>query len=231
TQDLEGVWGSSATDVWVVGLKGVVLHTTDGATWMPVSLTTANVGDVWGTGASDVYIVGGGGMIKHFNGSTWSSVNAAVGQTNLYCVWGASGSDVFVFGANGLALHGSAANGFNKLASPIADGLYYGWGTAGGNDVWVPSNNTMFTAAQLWHSSDHGLSWQSQLTVPALGAVWSTTSGHAYVVGYQIWDTTDGGAHWNSAAGSPAPLYGIGGDANGTAVWAAGQSGTILHRP
>jgi photosystem II stability/assembly factor-like uncharacterized protein len=231
THDLEGVWGASANDVWAVGLKGTVLHTTDGTTWNAVSVTTADVGDVWGASGTDVYVVGSGGLIKHYNGSSWSSVNASTGPTNLYCVWGASGADVYIFGANGLGLSGSAANGFNKLASPTSDGMYYGWGSAGAGDIWVPSNNSTFTSAHLWHSSDRGQSWQSQLMAPALGAVWVSASGHAYVVGYQIWDTIDGGATWNTAGGSPAPLYGIGGDTNGTAVWAVGQAGTILHRP
>jgi photosystem II stability/assembly factor-like uncharacterized protein len=230
-KDLEGVWGSSATDVWVVGLKGTVLHTTDGGTtWSSVSLTTTDIGDVWGAGANDVYIVGAGGMVKHYNG-TWSNVSVSAGPTNIYGVWGASGSDVYLFGANGLVLHGSAASGFSKGASPTSDTLNYGWGTSNGNDIWVPSNNSTFTAAQVWHSSDHGATWQSQLMAPALGAIWVSGSGHAYVVGYQIWDSTDNGGTWNTAGGSPAPLYGIGGDANGTGVWAVGQAGTILHRP
>ena len=231
TQDLEGVWGSSATDVWAVGRKGTVLHTTDGSTWTSVSLSTGNdVYDVWGAGATDVYLVGASGLVRHWNGSSFSSVNVSAGMTYLNCVWGASGSDVYIFGGNGLALHGSAANGFNKLGSPISDALYYGWGSPSGNDIWVPSNNTNFTAAQLWHSSDHGASWQSQMMTVALGAVWVSASGHAFVVGNQIWESINGGT-WNAVSGSPGSLFGIGGDTDGTAVWAVGQGGTILHRP
>ncbi|HEX6835467.1 MAG TPA: YCF48-related protein, partial [Polyangia bacterium] len=233
THDLEAVWGSSATDVWAAGVKGTLLHTTDGGTtWQAVSTTTSDVYDVWGANANDVYIVGGGGMVKHYNGSTWASVNVSAGQTVLNCVWGASGSDVYLFGANGLGLRGSAAAGFGKLGSPTSDVLFYGWGSPGATDIWVPSNNApSFTSASLWHSSDHGATWQSQMSTVVLGAVWANNSGHAFVVGNEIFETTDSGAHWNSVSGAPAALFGIGGDANGTAVWAVGQSGTILYRP
>jgi hypothetical protein len=33
------------------------------------------------------------------------------------------------------------------------------------------------------------------------------------------------------AGTTPQVLYGVGGDANGTAVWAAGVMGTIMYRP
>lgn len=234
TQDLEGVWGSSATDVWTVGKKGTVLHTTNGGTtWTAVSIgSTADVYDVWGASATDVYVVGAAGMVKHStNGTSFSTVSTSSGMTVLNSVWGANGADVFIFGANGLALHGSAAAGFNKLASPTSDILFYGWGAPNATDVWVPSNNSTFTAATLWHSSDKGLSWQSQLMTVVLGAVWASNNGHAFTVGNEILETTDGGAHWVSVSGSPGALFGIGGDANGTAVWAVGQGGTILHRP
>ena len=234
TQDLEAVWGTSATDVWVAGKRGVVLHTTNGGTsWPSVSLSTTNdVYDVWGAGAGDVYFVGGSGMVKHYNGTAISSVSTPAGMTILNCVWGASGSDVYLFGANGLGLRGSAAAGFNKLASPTSDVLFYGWGSPGAADLWVPSNNApTFNSARLWHSSDHGATWQAQITTVVLGAAWASATGHAFVVGNEVLETTDGGAHWNSVAGSPAALFGVGGDANGTAVWAVGAAGTILYRP
>ncbi len=233
TQDLEGVWGASAMEVWTVGKRGTVLHTLDGGTsWTAISLSTTNdVYDVWGAGASDVYVVGASGMVRHWNGTSFSTVTVSAGMTFLNCVWGSSGSDVYIFGGNGLGLHGSAATGFSKLASPTSDALYYGWGSPNGSDVWVPSNNSTFTSAQLWHTSDHGASWQSQMMTVALGAMWASANGHEFVVGNQIWESTDSGAHWNPVSGSPASLYGIGGDTNGTAVWAVGQGGTILHRP
>jgi photosystem II stability/assembly factor-like uncharacterized protein len=232
--DLEAVWGSSATDVVVVGIKGIVLHTTNGgANWTPVNLGLAtNLYDVWGAGAGDIYITGDRGVILHGNGSSFSPVSTSAGMTPVNCAWGSSGTDVFIFGGNGLVMHGDASGGFNKTLSPTGDYFNYGWGTPGGVDVWIPSANSTATSYSLWHSSDHGGSFQSQLTTASpLWAVWANNAGDAFVVGAQILESTDHGANWTSAGFTPAVLYGVGGDAAGTAVWAVGVNGTILHRP
>ena len=58
---LNSVWGVSATDVWVAGDTGLLLHGTDtggGMTFQPVSIgTTQSIARVWGTSASDVWII------------------------------------------------------------------------------------------------------------------------------------------------------------------------------
>ena len=47
--DLHSVWGSSATDVFVVGDAGTVLHY-DGSAWSKMNCgTSANLKGVWGT--------------------------------------------------------------------------------------------------------------------------------------------------------------------------------------
>ncbi|MCU1279673.1 MAG: glucosyltransferase-I precursor [bacterium] len=234
TFDLEAAWGSSATDVYVVGKHGVVLHTTNGGTnWSTVNVgITTDLYDVWGAGASDVYITGDRGVVLHGSGSSFTAVSTSSGMTPINCVWGSGGSDVFLFGGNGLILHGSAATSFNKGFSPTGDYLNYGWGDANSDDVWIPSMNSTGTSSSLWHSSDRGASWQSQMTTASpLWAVWSTPGGDTFVVGDQIQESTDRGAHWTGAGSTPGLLYGVGGDVNGTAVWAVGVNGTIVHRP
>src|SRR6266550_1543677 len=92
TQHLNGIWGTSATDVWAVGDAGTILHY-NGTSWSSVPSGTFQFLDgVWGSSASDVWAVGDNGTILHFNGTTWSS--AAVGTTlNLLgSVWGSSAS-------------------------------------------------------------------------------------------------------------------------------------------
>src|SRR5882757_6161951 len=76
-KDLNGVWGTSASNVWAVG-DGTILHY-DGATWAPVA---GGSGDalfgIWGSSASDVWAVGNDGgqtpVILHYDGASWSSV-------------------------------------------------------------------------------------------------------------------------------------------------------------
>ena len=154
------------------------------------------------------------GLVKHGSGTSFSTVS----------VIGRHGVDQLRLGrrpaatctcsaANGLILHGSAAD-FSKGFSPTGDYLNYGWGTPGSADVWIPSMNSAGTASTLWHSADHGVSWQSQMTTASpLWAVWASNSGDAFVVGDQILESTDGGAHWTMAGTTPQILFGVGGDA------------------
>ena len=106
---LDGIWGSSASDVWAVGGAsnyGVILHYTGTSwttSWSSVPLGTSwFVGAVWGTSPSDVWAVGatasGGGSV-HYDGTAWTVVPTGTTET-LYGVWGTSTSDVWAVGVS-----------------------------------------------------------------------------------------------------------------------------------
>ncbi|MDP6944888.1 MAG: hypothetical protein QF464_12120, partial [Myxococcota bacterium] len=73
------VWGSSASDVYIVGQRGAVLH------WDGDALTELDVGvdddliAVWGTGPDRVAVVGGrnNGVAARWNGTDWVSATLA----------------------------------------------------------------------------------------------------------------------------------------------------------
>jgi photosystem II stability/assembly factor-like uncharacterized protein len=61
---LTAIWGTSPTDLWVVGF-GVILHSTDGGeTWTADERTTGpgagGFGGVWGAAPDDVYVTADG---------------------------------------------------------------------------------------------------------------------------------------------------------------------------
>ena len=59
---LFGVWGSSPDNVWVVGNKGTVLHSTGWPGWLPPAglllPTTYTLVDISGSGPNDIWIIG-----------------------------------------------------------------------------------------------------------------------------------------------------------------------------
>jgi hypothetical protein len=68
----EGVWGSSSSDVFVVGVftmggtAGTVWHY-DGSSWANMQASeNGTITAVWGTSFSDVYAVGANGTILHY---------------------------------------------------------------------------------------------------------------------------------------------------------------------
>jgi hypothetical protein len=95
TNSLHDVWGSSGSDVFVVGDGGTILHY-NGNTWSTMTSGTTNwLSGVWGSSGSDVFAVGGS-TILHYDGINWSSMSS--GANYLLDVWGSSSSDVFAVG-------------------------------------------------------------------------------------------------------------------------------------
>ena len=102
--DLNGVWGSSGSDVFAVGAYGTIPHY-DGAGWSAMtSGTTEALLGVWGSSGSDVFAVGAKGTILHYDGWPWSPMSSGP-QDILEVVWGTSFRDLFAVGTGGTILH------------------------------------------------------------------------------------------------------------------------------
>jgi hypothetical protein len=107
------IHGTTASDVWAVGERGLILHF-DGSQWSSrTSPTTANLYGVWAAAGNDVWAVGGSpigpgpnDVLLHYDGAAWTSVAPprVLGAT-YFKVWGVSSGDVHVVGSAGLALH------------------------------------------------------------------------------------------------------------------------------
>ncbi|AKV04759.1 Type IV fimbrial biogenesis protein PilY1 [Labilithrix luteola] len=106
---LDGIWGSSANDVWAVGDQGTIRHFSGGAArWdIVASPTSARLHAVWGSSARDVWAVGDSGTILHYDGAAWTASPAAFvlgKKPDLRGVWGSGANDVWIVG-DGVVLH------------------------------------------------------------------------------------------------------------------------------
>ena len=87
--NLSGVWGSSGSDVFAVGVGGTILHYNGGVWTTMTSGVTNSLFGVWGSSGSDVFAVGTGGTILHFGtlgpqvGLKVVSTNPAAGASNV----------------------------------------------------------------------------------------------------------------------------------------------------
>jgi hypothetical protein len=154
--NVHGIWGSSATDIWVIAdnsekqgrawQKGMTKHgvMTDpktGFVWSEVdSQSIVTLEAIWGSSAADIWAVGDKGTIRRMqNGQTRWSITLSPTQEALHAIWGSSASDVWAVGDAGSIFHfdgkdwkpSTAAFAIGK--KPNLRGV---WGSAA-NDVWI----------------------------------------------------------------------------------------------
>ncbi|MEZ4225523.1 MAG: hypothetical protein R3B13_31515 [Polyangiaceae bacterium] len=114
TQNLWGVWGASADDLWSVGGSGkndgdaTLLHY-DGMSWQSVALPAMQKSGVnalfkvWGTSASNVYAVGQKGAVLHYDGSEWKEELAGASD-DLIALWGTGPKDIVAVGGRAIGI-------------------------------------------------------------------------------------------------------------------------------
>jgi hypothetical protein len=175
TNNLLGVWGSSASDVFAVGNSGTILHY-DGSTWSSMSSgTTSHLRGVWGSSASDVFAMGNSGTILHYDGSTWSPMTSGTTNT-LRGIWGSSSSDVLVVANSGAILHYDGST-WSPMSSGTTNTLYGVWGSSA-TDVFVmgASGTILHYDGSVWSSMTSG-------TTNTLYGAWGTSPYDVFAVG------------------------------------------------
>ncbi len=208
---MQGVWGSSATDVYVVGDSGTIVQF-DGSSWGTVAsgATSRNLKSVWGSSTADIWSVGdsrsvGGNTyytILHSSnaGVTWNDLAVASGH-NLKSIWGSSATSIW-----------SVGDAYRSGSTDYYTILH----TANGGTTWANTSSVSGYSAKTLYSV-----WgASENCVFAVGA-------DGRIVRYA------GGASWGGmSSGSTNTLRGVWGTGNdwasGDRVWAVGNSGTIL---
>jgi hypothetical protein len=80
TSLLGAIWGSSATDIYLLagaqGTSGTIWHF-DGVSWTPTNTGANGLLDVWGSSATDVFVVGQNGTILHGPAASGSTTRTA----------------------------------------------------------------------------------------------------------------------------------------------------------
>jgi hypothetical protein len=141
-----GIHGSSADDLWAVGVRGAAFHITGAQSTTPTvtafdSQTWAGLDGVWAASATDVWAVGGAGTIRHYTGDAVSLdvVDGVPTTEDLHGVWGTSSSDVWAVGDAATVLHYDGAS-WSRLEirglGPRKPNLFTVWSPAPGH-VWV----------------------------------------------------------------------------------------------
>lgn len=243
TVELNAIWGTSGTNVYVVGDDGTFLHY-DGTSWQIVpgypfaGDQYADAMGIWGSGPNDIWIVGGywhgpydeQSFIIHFDGSTFNIVQDHIsGYGRLNCVWGTSPDNVYAAGG----LHTPATiyhyNGTQwQLEYNGTEGNLPGlWGSSP-TDIYAVGGHP---SAEVIHWD--GNNWTPMSSLPmsySMYEIWGSGPNDIFAVNgdnYTVYHYD--GTQW-SAMSSPHTknLYAVWGSASDN-VYAGGEDGVLLH--
>ncbi len=178
------VWANSANDAWVI--TGQDAWHFDGTTWTS-KLTLGGVfglESIWGVDANNVYVSvnngGNNGELRHYNGSTWTPIDAGFPESKI--IWGTSATDLYVGSIHTAMIRHYNGTSWSTLRSlppstggPVGlrRGLYAGVATADGR-VYVAGNGSSRPHAFVYD----GVSWTDLDLPPGYSPpLWATTGG------------------------------------------------------
>ncbi|MBA3538767.1 MAG: hypothetical protein H0T79_04000 [Deltaproteobacteria bacterium] len=210
----------SATDLWVGGTGGTIVHH-DGTSWAPSTSAADDLYMLWGT-ATDLWAVGRACAAQRWNGTAWNPI-AVLGCTNgaLFAVAGTAATDVWVVGTGGAVKHWTGS--WTDLSQSGAVDFWSVW-PAAANDVYLVG-----TKGTILHYTGT-FADQSPAQNVTLASIWGTGAGEYWVVGAAgtILHKVGAGAWTLVASPTTQFLYAVFGT-SATDVWAVGTAGTLIH--
>lgn len=249
SQDLFGVWGASATDVWAVGVGGIFRR--QSGIWTPVPLPAGItpaapvLRSVWGAAANDVWAVGDAGVTIHFDGAQWTNVidiNDSMRVLNDVgiCTWNDCGPPLTGPGPGGGVRSAGAGMTPNETFYLRTFPPATPWTALPGSGIGAPVKSVFQNFAVAGNRVfGHGTTWgvqgiQAELT-KQLHAIWGTIVGPEvllWVAGNdgEIGSVTLSNGTWalEGSGLTSNHLYGLDGTSE-TDIWAVGDR-AILHR-
>ena len=182
---LSDVWGTDASNVWVVGYGGAIYHF-DGSHWSDSSVSNWYYADrIWGTSATDVWIVGPG-TVLHDDGSGWSAQSDSVlTARQLTAGWGARRDNLWAAGqvSRGF-LHFDGAHWTTVSPADSASGFCYGmWGVSASR-IWAVERTGSAGpgSGAIWQFDGARWTVATRDTVNLTG-IWASSGSNAWVVG------------------------------------------------
>lgn len=251
--DLTEVWGTSASDVFIVGEMGssrissVVRHF-DGNTWTEQArVAELRLRGLWGSAPTDVYAVGFDmfapiARMLHYDGSAWTELPpfaADAEDLSFEAVWGTAAQDVWAVGSafdgafdHALIYHfdGTFWQRMLVQGQNVNPGLVDVWGT-GTADVWAAGREETSDPSTGVVLHYDGTSWTPVLEQSgfAPNAIWGSSPTDVFVAGFQVTEDDEGNftvtsAIWHFDGTAWAPMSVPSGDTVLNDIWGTSAS-------
>ncbi len=244
---LFGVWGTSETNVYAVGLlygfgPGHLLVHYDGFQWTSIqddSLThwvaAGNLSGIHGTSDTNIFVVGTRfnlnvitGFVGRWNGRKWANISPTT-SAQLVAIWVTNVSDVFVGGTDGTVFHYDGSTWTSIQTGTTLDvrqiiGLKSGEVFAVASEYY----NSLAGSAILRLSSA-GATTEHFFPIGAMFSLWGINSSHLYVAGEGIFVQSDAGSWLQLTTPFPAVTFFLLCGNNENNIVVAGAYGAVGH--
>jgi hypothetical protein len=210
TADLTDVWGTSGSDVFVVGetiepghafrIASVILHY-DGVRWMEqLREADLRLRGVWGSSPNNLFAVGFDffapvGRAFHYDGTDWTEIPAFASDAealSFESIWGSSAQDIFAVGGAfdgdfdlSLIYHFDGAQWQRMpVPGPVSPSLADVWGSAP-DDVYAVGQDEQTEPGTGVVLHFDGATWSPVLEQVGLSleGVWGSSATDVFVVG------------------------------------------------
>jgi hypothetical protein len=233
-RDINGIWGSSATQAFAVGPAGSILRY-DGFQWTSMtSPIRANLNGISGTSATSAFAVGDSCRILQFNGTAWDTMPRPQGVRKfLRAVWATTATGAFAVGDSCtlLQFNGTAWDTLARPTIEVTPGVFAAR-TDALSAVWASSPTDAFAAGNkglLLHYDGSGWSPTVLSDSTNLYALWGSSPTDVFAAGDNGKIIRYNGSGWNPMeSGTRRRLRAIWGTSSSN-VFAAGGGGEILH--
>lgn len=223
-QDLRGVWGLGADDLYIVG-EHIILHF-DGETWRHTE-REEDLYAIWGSGPDDIYVSGADGVLLHFDGLSWTEHESGT-TARLVALWGSSRRNVYAVGTGGRLIRFDGRS-WQDIQSGTREDLRGIWGTGRETIFAVGNAGTVLRFdGEDWERLDVQIAGGQNLS-----AIWGTGPGNVFVVSETGRIFNFDAARWTTQVERCAlepcgALTGIWGSGPRD-LYAVGDHGNVLH--
>lgn len=178
SQQLNAIFGRTATDFWAVGATGTRIRYT--GTWADASGADGGMADLYAvSGSSTTVFAGGnaGAVLSTPNSTAWTAAIKG-GTGEIRSMYGFSPKDIWVVGASGMIMHYDGTS-WTPSTSGTSENLNSIWGSSA-TDVWAVGDNHT-----LLHNQGSG--WTSVTvqdpSVTNLNGIWGSGPLDVWAVG------------------------------------------------
>lgn len=228
--DLNGIWGPSDDQLWVVGNLGVWTYRS--GVWKKES-PPGPFEAVHGVNTTAVWIAGSNGSTWFWNGTSWANHSNTFGL-EMRAVVGISTNNAFSAGGGIRAFHSSGSPNWQQVSMGLT-GDARSLTARGGLDIYLGGSDGV--SGSLFRFQDDATGWNRVSMNPtppmAFESMWASPAA-LYIAGSGV---TNGAVYRFVAstgvvvteATATARLFAIHGTSD-TDVWAVGSQGTVLSR-